>query len=94
MSINKAQTMKYLSNTMSTPFKQAIGNGSEARKAIDRFLLRIDPAYLAAVSSPDGFSKRLNSNGNAMLDDCPFGCINCPRYGRVYSLLLRRQAKG
>jgi hypothetical protein len=49
--------MEYLHNTTSTPFRQAIGNGSEARKAINRFLLWIDAAYLAALSSPDGFPK-------------------------------------
>src|SRR5271156_1882583 len=53
----RLKTMEYLHNTTSTPFKQAIENGSEARKAIDRFLLWIDPAYLAAMSSPDGFPK-------------------------------------
>jgi hypothetical protein len=55
--INKTQSMEHLHNTTSTPFKQTIGTGSEARKAIDRFLLWIDPAYLAAKSSPDGFPK-------------------------------------
>lgn len=39
-------------------FKQVIGNGGEARKAIDRFLLWIDPAYLATMSSPTGFPKK------------------------------------
>ena len=47
--IKKTQSMEHLHSTTSTPFKQTIGNDSEARKAIDRFLLWIDPAYQVPI---------------------------------------------
>jgi hypothetical protein len=50
--------MEYVHNTMSTSFEQETGNGSEARNAIDRFLLWIDPAYLATISSPAEFPEK------------------------------------